>query len=758
MDAQSEQPLEGATVLLLGTSYGVVTNEEGKFTFLDVPTQTYNIQVSFLGYETQTLYNVILKSVGNIPLQFKLEEISESLEEVIVVQSPFKSSSETPLSTQTFSVVEIETYPGGNNDITKVVQSMPGISPSIGGFRNDIIIRGGAPNETVYYLDGIEIPNINHFSTQGSAGGPVGMVNVSFIREVTLSSSSFGAEYDNPLSGVLAFEQREGDANGFGGNLRLGASETALTLEGPLFNTDKSKPAQTTFLFSLRRSYLQFLFELIGLPIRPDYWDYQWKIKHEIDAYNSLSFIGIGAIDDFSVKAPDEFDEEQQAALEQVPIIDQRSTTVGLAWKRKYKNGKGFLNTVVSSNRLENVFARYEDNTTKTGTIFQNDSYEWETKFRIQATQYGDQWKWSTGVNVQNSSYQNNTRFLYYDIAYNTDVNFVKYGLFLKASRAFLNDRLDFSWGIRSDADSFSEGSSLLDNISPRLSFSYALTENQRWKLNASAGRYFKIPTYTMLGFQNQQGIFANQQAAYTRSDHWVGGIEYNLTPASRFTVEGFRKNYANYPVSVIDGVSLANKGGGFEVLGNEAIRSEGEGQSSGVEVLFQQKLSNNFYSVFAYTYFSSEFSGADGVLRPSVWDSRHLISFSGGYKLKRNWELSARWRFAGKNPYVPVDLEQSIVSYPELILDYDRLGEVKLNSFNLADIRIDKKWNFKNLSFNLYFEVQNFLAQPNPSPPEYGLNRGENGTLVLPKSLVQLSTTEGNSTPLPSFGFVLYF
>ena len=758
MDAQSEQPLEGATVLLLGTSYWVVTNEEGKFTFLDVPTQTYNIQVSFLGYETQTLYNVILKSVGNIPLQFKLEEISESLEEVIVVQSPFKSSSETPLSTQTFSVVEIETYPGGNNDITKVVQSMPGISPSIGGFRNDIIIRGGAPNETVYYLDGIEIPNINHFSTQGSAGGPVGMVNVSFIREVTLYSSSFGAEYDNPLSGVLAFEQREGDANGFGGNLRLGASETALTLEGPLFNTDKSKPAQTTFLFSLRRSYLQFLFELIGLPIRPDYWDYQWKIKHEIDAYNSLSFIGIGAIDDFSVKAPDEFDEEQQAALEQVPIIDQRSTTVGLAWKRKYKNGKGFLNTVVSSNRLENVFARYEDNTTKTGTIFQNDSYEWETKFRIQATQYGDQWKWSTGVNVQNSSYQNNTRFLYYDIAYNTDVNFVKYGLFLKASRAFLNDRLDFSWGIRSDADSFSEGSSLLDNISPRLSFSYALTENQRWKLNASAGRYFKIPTYTMLGFQNQQGIFANQQAAYTRSDHWVGGIEYNLTPASRFTVEGFRKNYANYPVSVIDGVSLANKGGGFEVLGNEAIRSEGEGQSSGVEVLFQQKLSNNFYGVFAYTYFSSEFSGADGVLRPSVWDSRHLISFSGGYKLKRNWELSARWRFAGKNPYVPVDLEQSIVSYPELILDYDRLGEVKLNSFNLADIRIDKKWNFKNLSFNLYFEVQNFLAQPNPSPPEYGLNRGENGTLVLPKSLVQLSTTEGNSTPLPSFGFVLYF
>ena len=263
IDSQSQLPLEGATVVLVGTSVGVVTDEKGYFTIDDIPTQSYNVEASYLGFESQTLFNVIVKSVGNIPLLFELSEIAENLDEVVLVQSPFKTSSETPLSTQTFSAVEIETYPGGNNDITKVVQSMPGISPSIGGFRNDIIIRGGAPNETVYYLDGIEIPNINHFSTQGSAGGPVGMVNVSFIREVTLSSSSFGAEYDNPLSGILAFEQREGDVNKFGGNFRLGASETALTLEGPLFRKNKEQAAKTTFLFSLRRSYLQFLFELI---------------------------------------------------------------------------------------------------------------------------------------------------------------------------------------------------------------------------------------------------------------------------------------------------------------------------------------------------------------------------------------------------------------------------------------------------------------------------------------------------------------
>ena len=756
-DIQSQLPLEGATLLLEDTTFGTVTDSEGYFKLENIPSQSYNITASYLGYESQTQFNVIVKSIGNIPLFFELSEVSENLDEVVLIQSPFKTKSETPLSTQTFSVVEIETYPGGNNDITKVVQSMPGISPSIGGFRNDIIIRGGAPNETVYYLDGIEIPNINHFSTQGSAGGPVGMVNVSFVREVTLSSSAFGAEYDNPLSGVLSFEQREGDPSGFGGNFRFGASEAGLTLEGPLFRQNKSEPAKTTFLLSVRRSYLQFLFELIGLPIRPDYWDYQWKIKHEINKFNSLTFIGIGAIDDFSVKPPDEFDAEQQATLEQVPIIDQRSATVGLSWKRNYKNGKGFMTTALSSNRLENVFARYKDNTTKTGTIFQNDSYEWESKLRFQATQYVDKWKWSAGFNLQKSSYKNDTQFIFYDITYQTDLNFIKYGFFLKGSRNFFNDRLSFSLGLRTDEDTFSEGSNLTDNISPRLSLSYALSKDQKWKFNASLGRYFKIPTYTMLGFQ-ERNVFVNKDALYTKSDHYVAGIEYNLTAASRVTVEGFLKKYSNYPISLIDGVSLANKGGGFEVLGNEAIISEGLGESRGAEVLFQQKLSNNFYGILAYTYFFSEFSGIDGVSRPSVWDSRHLISFSGGYKLKRNWEVSARWRFAGENPYVPINLELSTVSYPEIILDYDRLGDVKLSAFNQADIRIDKKWNFNNLSFNFYFEVQNFMAQPNPAPQEYGLNRADDGEISLPRSLVPVSTGDGNSSPLPSFGFVLFF
>ena len=758
LDQQTQLPIEGVTILLEDTTIGVVTDAEGYFNFREIPTQTYNLKISHLGYQSQTVYNIIVKTFGTPPLQVLLEESTNELEEIVVVQSPFRTSVETPLSIQTFSAVEIETYPGGNNDITKVIQSMPGISPSIGGFRNDIIIRGGAPNESVYYLDGIEIPNINHFSTQGSAGGPVGMLNVSFIRDVTLSSSAFGAEYDNPLSGVLSFDQREGNPNRFGGNFRLGASEAALTLEGPLFRKEKEQAAKTTLLFSVRRSYLQFLFELIGLPIRPDYWDYQWKINHEIDAYNTLVFLGLGTIDDFSVKAPDNFDEQQQATIEQVPIIQQKTITMGLSWKRKYKNGKGSMVTAISTNGLQNIFSRFQDNTNKTGVIFENDSHEQETKFRFQTVHYLDQWKVGAGTNIQFSDYGNDTQSVLYNLDYSTGIDFIKYGFFAKAERKFFQDNLGLSLGFRVDADSFSEGSGLMDNFSPRLSLTYNLTEDQTWKINASVGRYYKIPTYTMLGFQNTQRRFVNQNAKYTRSDHWVAGLEYAPGNASRITLEGFYKKYSQYPISLIDGVSLANKGGGFEVLGNEAIRSDGKGKSYGLEALYQQKLTKNFYGVFAYTYFHSQFTTTQGDYLPSVWDSRHLISFSGGYKLKRNWEISARWRFSGKTPYVPVNQNATLQAYPEVVLDYQQLGNVKLDPFNLADIRFDKKWNFKRYSFNFYFEIQNFLAQSVPRPEEYGLNRNDEGVLILPRSLVEVDTGENDNIPIPSFGFVVDF
>ena len=749
-DSKSQLPLLGANIIIEGTDKGSISNEYGFFEISNIKPESYNLSISYLGYQSKKIFNVIIKSKGNQTLEIYLLESTQKLEEIVLFESPFKKSKETPLSINTFSRVEIESYPGADNDVTKVVQSMPGLSPSVGGFRNDIIIRGGAPNETVYYLDEIEIPNINHFSTQGSAGGPQGMINISFIDEVTLSTSAFGVEYDNPLSGVLQFNQKNGNPKEISGNFRFGASDSAITIEGPI-SSDK-----TTFIFSARKSYLQFLFKLIGLPIRPDYWDFQGKINHKINEYNTINFIGLGAIDDFSVEAPEDFDLTQQSFLEQVPIIKQNSTTLGVSWIRKFKESKGQFILALSTNKLKNIFSRYYDNENLEELFFKNDSHEWETKLRAKTINYINDWKITWGANIQYSDYYNNTSDIINQLDYITKINFYKYGVFGGISKSFMDSKLDISLGIRADEDNFSQGSKIIENISPRIATSYALSEDRRLKWNSSLGTYFKIPTYTVLGFKDFSGSFINRSAKYTKSNHYVTGLEYSLGNASRISIEGFIKKYDNFPISIVDEVSLANKGADFEVLGNEDVITDGKGKTKGIEVMFQQKLTRNFYGIFSYTFFSSEFTDINGNYLPSVWDSRHLSSFSGGYKLKKNWEISSRWRFAGKTPFVPYDLDSSLSNYPNMTLDYSQLGNVKLGNFSQLDIRFDKKWNKEKISINFFVEILNLLAQKIPTPPEYGLQRDNLGNIITPFTLVEVDINR--ESIIPSFGFSIDF
>lgn len=750
---ESGFPLIGANVLLDNTQKGATSNIDGLFIINEITPGTYNITVSYLGYKSFTEFNVIIKSVGNPPLSFKLEPSISELAEVVVTNSQVSRPKETPVSFQTLSSTEIATYPGGNNDVVRVAQSLPGVSPTAGGFRNDLIIRGGATNETVYYLDGVEIPNINHFSTQGSAGGPVGLLNVSFIKDVSLSSSSFGAQYDNPLSGVLQFEQRSGNRNKFTGNVRVSASEAALTLEGPLFK-GKNEESKTSYIVSGRRSYLKLLFKGIGLPIRPDYWDYQYKITHKIGEFDEINLIGVGSIDNFSVEAPDDFDQNQQSIIDQTPFIEQKTNTIGISWKRRFKDGTGSFRTVLSNNRLKNTFTRYEDNENEESPFFINDAIEIETKLRLEYTKYFNGYKVMTGLNTQLSNYQNSTFDRTNNLTYNTAINFIKYGAFANITKSFFEEKVDISVGFRLDADNFTDNK-IFKTFSPRASLSYEFIPS--WKVNASVGRYYKLLPYTILGYRNQEGVLVNQNNDYTRSDHFVLGLSKEISKASSISLEGFYKKYSNYPISIRDGVSLANKGGGFEVLGNEPINSDGKGKAYGVELLFQQKLTKNFYGIFSYTFFYSQFSGVDkNEYLPSVWDSRHLVSFTGGYKFKRNWELSLRWRFAGKTPFVPVDEVATTVLYPEIVLDYSRLGEEKLNVFSQVDIRIDKKWNFKKLALNLYFEAQNALFQKIPQSSQYGLNRNTDGSIIEPRQLVVIA--DDNNSPIPVIGIVLDF
>ena len=184
-----------------------------------------------------------------------------------------------------------------------------------------------------------------------------------------------------------------------------------------------------------------------------------------------------------------------------------------------------------------------------------------------------------------------------------TKINFYKYGLFGSISKSFIDSKLDISFGVRADEDNFSTGSKFTDNLSPRISTSYSISKDRRLKWNSSIGTYFKIPTYTVLGFKNLSGEFVNRNAKYTKSSHYVTGFDYSIGNAAKISVEGFVKKYDNFPISLIDGVSLANKGADFEVLGNEAVVTNGEGKLKGLNFYFNKNYKEFLWNLFLHFF-----------------------------------------------------------------------------------------------------------------------------------------------------------
>ena len=786
IDKATQKPLPNTAVQLEGTNKTVVADSAGFFRISGLPYKTYSIRFSSVGYKSETLFNININAGNEIFINVELEPNTGDLTELVIKSNKRTvraASLETPLSVQRLTTEEIKANPGGNFDISKVIQTLPGVGGGVGGggFRNDIIIRGGGPGENVFYLDGIEIPVINHFQTQGSSGGPQGILNVSFIEDVKLSSSAFDARYDNALSSVFQFKQRTGNPNSIQGNIRLSASELAATFEGPL-----SKNKKTTFLASARRSYLQLLFSLIDLPIRPNYWDFQTKITHQINPKTTLSFVGIGAIDEFKFAPIKSATPEKLYIINSSPLINQKTYTVGVTVKRLLNNG--FMNVALSRNSFVNDVQQFEDNELQLPAqqILSLRSTESENKLRVNVNKNINGWKLAYGGMLQLAEYNNKTftqlrkelrdsagNLIQPNVSINFNSplnNFLKYGAFVQVSKRFFDSRLGVSGGLRSDMNTFTtDGNQPLKTLSPRISLSYVLAN--KWTANASVGRYFKLPAYTMLGFADNNNILVNRNSQYQRSDHYVAGVEYLPNDGLRFTIEGFYKNYSNVPISVRNGISLANLGADFNVLGNEAVITNGKGNTYGLELFAQKKLTNRFFGIVSYTYYKSQYSGANQQLIPSSWDNEHLLSLTAGYKLPRNWELGIKFRYQGGAPYTPYDEEASRTNYlsqGQGIFDYSQLNTLRLGGFNGSDIRIDKKWNFRKTTIDLFLDITNWYAAKSVAVPSYTFQRTADNSAFASTDGRPVKADGSNAIPIllqnddaqftPTIGFIVEF
>lgn len=761
IDKSTRQPLEFVNVLVVGLGIGASTDANGNFLITQVPPGIYRLQASFLGYKTELTPEYRVNHVTPY-VQIELEEENASLNEVVVTASPFQKVPESPVSLRVIGLQEIEKAPGANRDISKVVQNYPGVAFSPIGYRNDLIVRGGGPSENRFYLDGVEIPNINHFSTQGASGGPVGLIDADLIRSVKFYSGAFPADKGNALSSVLDFSLRDGDMERNSLKATLGASEVSLSSNGHIGN-------KTSYLVSVRQSYLQALFKILGLPFLPAYTDASFKIKTRFDSHNELTLLGLGGIDRMKLNLGIE-GEDAEYMLSYLPEINQETYTVGGVYR--HYSQRHVQSIVLSQSYLNNRNVKYRDNdeSSEENLTLRLGSIEQETKLRMENTSSWSVWKVKAGFDLNYSRYKSNEyRKVFANVLreydYHTDLSLWRWGMFASVDYAAPDKSFTASMGVRTDGNNYSDKmKELWRQLSPRLSVSYRLIEGLT--LSGHVGLYYQLPSYTALGFKGEEGEYVNRHLDYISVSQESLGLSWTPNENMELSVEGFYKLYGHMPFSLSDQIPLSCKGNDYGTIGNEPLSSEAKGRSYGVELMFKWLLTQKLNLSSSLTIFKSEFKdGEQGSYVPSAWDNRFILNMSGTYNFPKHWSLGAKVSCIGGSPYTPYDVEKSSLVEAwnvqgRAYYDYSRYNQERLPVFGQLDVRVDKTFYLKKCMLGFYLDIQNITASKLRQPDALmSTGQIENPSAPLSEQrYVMKSIRQESGTLLPTLGITFEY
>jgi len=708
-DASTGEPLAGSNIFVIGTEYGAIADVFGRFKIEDLPAGTYPVRISLIGYEDKVKSDIVISPTMMAEIRVELKHsVIESGEVVVARPGFFTKPSGALLSVQSQSNEEIRRLPGSFLDVVRATSNLPGVAEVQAG-RNDLIVRGGAPTENLFIVDNIEVPNINHFGTQGSSGGPLSYLNLDFVDNTRFYTGGFGVKYGDRLSSALDIRLRDGRDDRPGGRATVSASQFGLDFEGPI-------GSKGNLLVSARRSYLDFLFRAFGFEFVPEYWDFLAKANYQPNFKNRLSFIGIAAFDDIKFFYDDEEDRyENSRRLDS--SLDQ---FVGaLSWRHLIPHGFITLSTGQISTSYD-----YTQKDSLLSPIFTSGSREYESFLRLEAqlnlAENTDMLAGLVGKLVRTKGNIHLEPFsntygeeLFVDTKYDLTAN--KNSGYLQISHGV--GRLRTTAGIRVDyfdliADMWA--------IAPRLSASLILSS--RLSLIGSTGRYYQTPSLVWLSSNEY-----NRNLDFVGANQYVGGAEFLIREDTKISVEGYHKGYFDVPASIQqDYIVMSNVGAGFggsegsfSSFGIDSLSSDGKGRAFGVEVFIQKRLSEiPCYGTVSLSFNRSEYAGIDGVFRPGSYDRAFIGNISGGYIFNERWEFGTKFRIVTGRPYTPFssDGQQEPALYNS--------ERVKTN--HSLDIRVDRRWFFAGWSLTAYVDIENIYDRKFSEVPRYNARTGE--------------------------------
>ncbi len=719
MDHTTNTPLIAANVMVVGTQLGAATNADGEYRITNVPVGVQAVRVSVIGYKIVVKSDISVNSVKPSVVNFELAETVIEFDELMVRPEYFESSTDRPISTQTQSNEEIRRLPGGFEDVVRAISILPGVGQVTGG-RNDLIVRGGAPSENLYVVDGIEVPNINHFGTQGASGGPISFINLDFVSGTTFSSGGFGSRYGDKLSSVLTLDLRDGRTDRWGGKATIAASQFGLDLEGPV-----GKNGST--LFSARRSYLDFIFKANGFGFVPEYWDFLSKTTYDLGKSDQLRVLGIAALDKTNFLNDTD---ENRYDNSQILGSTQNQFMGGITWKHVFSGG--FSEMTLGQSLVD---YDYFQNDTLQNPIFRNLSLEHETSLTENVV-----FNLTKSTEVTTGLQGKYVR-LHSDIYLPSMVD--EYGFPVSLE---LDERtsaykgagwlqlaqnwgpLDVIAGLRYDYFNMINDKNA---VSPRISLRYAFSNLTSVKM--SAGRYYQAPSYIWLMTNSE-----NKKLKHIAANQYIFGIEHLLRDDTIVSIEAYYKQYDDYPSSLPrEYLVLANTGAGYGgasegyvSFGIDPMVSKGKGKAHGAELFVQKKFSSSpLYGTFSLSYNNARFTALDGIERAGSYEQRWIMNLGGGYVFGQFWELSTRIRYATGRPYTPYE--------PDFSRSPEKFNTLRVQDNYFIDLRIDRRWYMEKISLITYIDVQNLLNRDVYDVPSFNLYKGtiENtgGVGILP-------------------------
>lgn len=698
IDSETESPVRNASVVLLNTDLETETDNNGEFVFTDLKFDSYSIQVSSGGYESGMKSDLTIYASKPLELLIKLSPRGITTEIIDVEANSFDKSSDVNLSSINLDYEEIRRAPGATEDISRMLQTAPGVAMG-NDQRNDIIIRGGSPSENLIMIDGIEIPNINHFGTDGSSSGAIGFINAKFIRETNMLTGGFPSLYGDKLSGVIDISFKEGSKKNFYKDINLSIAGFGAILEGPFLSNG-------SFLFSVRRSYLELIKSAIRLTSVPNYWDFNLKIAYDISPRDKLSVIGLTGLDKIDFSGESALDNPYGNSNS-----NQNTYVAGINYKRLLS--KGYIQTVLSYNVTDSYVIQIDGPTAQINV--ENDAVNKETGLYTDLNyQISKSLILNTGIGGKYADINDRlylkgdtsaAGYVYDTINTNTNISTFKFFGHANLTTKLFKDKINLNTGFRID---YFEYIDLKTYFSPRIGMSVNL--DPVTSLNFAWGIYHQSPEYIWLCSSPANNLLNN-----IRSEHYIAGIDHFFSSDIKASAEVFYKRYKDYPVWTDIPTYILIDGGaefGPNLVGQAS--SAGYGYVKGIDISIQKKLSQKgLYGMLNYSYINSGFTALAGNVKPGAFDPGNQFTLIAGYQFNDGWLAGLKFRYSGGRPYTPINPVAS-EQVNRAVYATDDFNSARYPYYMRVDLRVDKKIDFKNASLVAYLEVQNLFDREN--------------------------------------------